>query len=188
MELDLQKEESIILSIGSIKLSDTGNTFGREKTVNGYEYKPLKNPKNIVEKNIITDVAYGDVKRGTTISDGKDDIILLWGANRDTSPAQSMAIGHFDGLQYIFVVETFRDIYRKDPELATRRIATCKSLWDHSEGIKLILSNGQIAGSPTKKEIQHCNELFTVLEKLAPAFREENISALRLHRDRGTER
>lgn len=187
MSYNLQDKESIILNIGDIKLSDTGNTFGREAIVNGYEYKPLKNPKSIVEKNVITDIAYGDVKRGTTISDGKDSIILLWGSNRDTTPAQSIAVGHFDGLQYIFVVETFRDIYRKEPELATRRIATCKSLWDHSEGIKFILSNGKIEASPTKKELQHCNELFTTLEKLEPAFREENVSTLRLHKNKEIE-
>ena len=191
MDFNLLDENSIILQIGNIKLSDTDETFGKNRTVNGYEYNPLLNPNKMfgLRKQMADNIAYGDYRCGVSISnDSKDSIILAYGANRINSNAQSMAIGHHDGSQYFFVVETFRNIYAErigeKPELASRRIVVCESLWKHDEKQKVIIYDEEIYKTPTKREEDCFRELMEKLKRLEPAFEEENLKALNALRKR----
>ncbi len=186
MNFNLLDENSIILQIGDIKLSNTDDTFGKDGKISGYEYNPLLNPKNSISfhKRIIADIGYGDYRCGVSISDGKDSILLTYGANRINSNAQSMAIGFYDGEQYFFVDESFRDIYGKNPELSRRDILVCKSLWEHNEKKKIILYNEEICTMPTEKEIDYFNQLMDKVERLEPAFEEEKLRELRQNRRR----
>ncbi len=190
---NLFDKNSIILNIGDIKLSDTGDTFEKEKLIKEYEYKPLSNPRDsIFGKQIIASIAYGDAKYGVSISDGKNSIILVYGANRISSNAQNIAIGYFNGSQYFFMVEAFGDIYAEKrgerPEFIRRRIVTCKSLWNHNEIEKCILDNGEIEEKPTEQELNNFKELVSKIKILEPALKKENMNALRKNRNKDIER
>ena len=184
MKFDLLDENSIILAMGDIKLSDTDETFGKSKIVNQYKYEPILNPKNSFPKKIFADIAYGDYKCGTTISNDEKSILLAYGANRINSNAQSMAIGYFDGSQYFFVVEAFEDIYRKEPELVARRIVNCKSLWSYDQTEKEIWYRGKTKGKLTQKDLKYFKELSARIEMLEPALKEENLNSLRMQKCR----
>ncbi len=188
MRFDLLDKNPIILQIGDIKLSNTDDTFGKAEVVSGYEYNPLLNPRNNVAfgKQIIADIGYGDYRCGTSISDGENSILLTYGANRISSNAQSMAIGFFDGKQYFFVDESFRDIYGKNPELSKRDILICESLWKSSTKKKTIIYEEEVCKNPTKKELDYFNQLMNSVERLEPAFEEENLKALKRNRRRSS--
>ena len=104
--MKLSDKESIILRIGDLKISDTGDTFGRESFVNSYYYIPLKNTKSL-DKNIYISLANGDARRAVLIRKDSTEIFLTYGANRDTSNAQSMAIGFKSDIEYYFIHEYF---------------------------------------------------------------------------------
>ncbi len=180
MKLNLLDKSSIILQIGSLQLSNTDDTFGKEGKISKYEYNPLLNPSNSVmfRKGIIADIGYGDYRCGASISDGKDSVLLTYGSNRISSNAQSMAIGFYDGSQYFFVDEFFRNIYGKNPELSRRNILICKSLWESNTKKKTIIDDEEIYKTPMKKEEDYFNQLMSKVERLEPAFEEENLKAL----------
>lgn len=190
MKIDLLDERSIILNIGNIKLSDTGDTFGKRKIVGGYEYNPILKPNDMFPSNLVAPIAYGDYRRGTSIRDGKNEMILAYGANRISSNAQSMAIGYFDGSQYFFVVEAFGDIYAEKrnriPELTRRSIVTCKSLWDNDTDTTMttILNHEEVEERPTQENITCFRELISRVESLKSAFRGENLEVLRRRKSR----
>lgn len=190
MNFNLLDKNSIILQIGDIKLSDTDDTFGKNRTVNGYEYNPLLNPNKMFgfRKQMADNVAYGDYRCGVSISDDtKDSVILSYGANRINSNAQSMAIGHYDGSQYFFIVETFEDVWAErrgeKPELASRRMVVCQSLWKTENKTKVIIYNKEIEKTPTQKEEYCFKELMDKVKRLEPAFEDENLNALRKRRE-----
>lgn len=190
MKFDLLDEKSIILNIGNIKLSDTGDTFGKRKIVGGYEYHPILKPNDMFPSNLVAPIAYGDYRRGTSISDGKNEMILAYGANRINSNAQSMSVGYFDGSQYFFVVEAFGDIYAEKqnrlPELTRRSIVTCKSLWDDDSDTTMttILNHEEVEKRPTEENITCFRELISRVECLESAFRGENLEVLRRRKSR----
>lgn len=189
MKFDLSDKNSIILQIGDIKLSDTGDTFGKTRRVDEYEYNPLLNPKNSIlfRKGIIANIgSNGSYRCGASISDGKDSVLLTYVANRITSNAESMAIGFFDGEQYFFVDEFFSDIYGENPELSRRDIMVCKSLWEKGEKKKVIIYNGEIDAPPTKKEVDYFEQLMGRVERLEPAFEKEKLRTLRPSRRSST--
>lgn len=131
--MDIYGPESIILKIGDLKLSDTGETFGKEKSVNGFQYTPLKDPKNKTYSQIAFHLAHGDSREGVSIKNERAEVLLTFGANRSNSNAQNMAIGYYNGKEYFFIVECFRDIYSEHPTLSSRSIIRCQSLWERSE-------------------------------------------------------
>lgn len=182
--MNLLDKNSLILQIGDIKLSDTDDTFGKSIDIDGYKYNPIVNPKsNILSKNITANIAFGDYKCGVSISDGADSVILAYGANRPNSNAQSMAIGYNNRSRYFFVVETFRNIYAdrigQKPELSSRRILTCTSLWQHDEKEKLIIYCNEIYNNPTLKELNYFQNLINKIQNLEQAFSREKLDKLR---------
>lgn len=186
--MDIFDKGSIILGIGDIKLSDTDDTFGKRRLINGYEYIPLLNPNDWIpfRKQLSAKIAYGDYKCGTNIGNGQNNILLSYGANRINSNAQSMALGYLNELQYFFIVETFGDIYAekcgRKPELTSRRLVTCKDLWKYNESdtTRLILYHGELNKELTKKELDCFSELAYKIEVLHNAFKEDNLRQLRI--------
>ena len=182
--MNLLDEESILLRIGDIKLSDTYDTFGERKIVNEYEYNPLVNPKSVSffdTTQLTSNVAHGDSREGTCISNKKTEILLTYGANRCGSNAQSMAIGYFDGTKYFFVDETFGDIYSEKPQLNSRNVIMCKSIWEYGEDdtTKQILFLGELIKKATAKEEKCFQELLSRINLLEDGFKKENLDNLR---------
>jgi len=181
--MDLLDEESIILRIGDLKISDTGDTFGRESFVNGYYYVPLKNTKSL-DKNICISLAHGSARRGVLIRKDSTEVFLTYGANRDTSNAQSMAIGFKSDSEYYFLHEYFGDIYEEKPKLSSRKIVRCQSLFNPSENdsIKEIFNalSPKYIETPTDSDEKSFEELMSQISIIEPGLAEQCLNNLRL--------
>ena len=142
---NLLDEQSIILRIGDLKISDTGDTFGRESFVNGYFYVPLKYPKSS-SLDINGLLADGDARRCVSIRKDSTEVFLIYGANRVSSNAQSMAIGFKSDSGYYCIKEHFKDIYKKEPILSSTILVRCESLFNINLTycIRRVLSNSFI--------------------------------------------
>lgn len=182
--MDIYSEESIVLKIGDLKLSDTRDTFGKKRDVNGYQYIPLEDPKAILFSDISNNLAHGDSREGVSIRSKDDEIFLIFGANRSGSNAQSMAIGYYNGGEYFFIDECFGDIYSEKPRLSSRRIVRCQSLWKSSK--KDIIKNTYNYYDPnikeelTSTEKKSLIELLSKIQSVENGLTKESLSNLRL--------
>ncbi len=181
--MDLLDKESIILQIGDLKLSDTYDTFGEKKYVNGILYLPLINPHGKWCYPVGLHLASGDSREGVAISknDNTDEIFFTYGANRPSSNAQSMAIGYQDENGFFFVMENFRDIYDKAPSVSSREIVRCKFIFEPCGTRKTVYLNFDSAykAKLTKPDKVSFQKLLSKVQTLKDAFSEENLSKLR---------
>ncbi len=198
----LTSSKSIILGIGDLKISDTHETFGMLDDVNGIKYMPLSDPKTgslVTPSDII--VRCG-ARRGLRITDGKDEIFLVYGSNTVSANAQSMAIGISDWRAFFFVEETFieKELYLRNgtPGLASRRIVECTSLYDSGGKSKIVyLAPGQRVEQPkmpnnvicfnkepgvelpSKSEEESFERLMAKVKSLEAAFSKKSLHYLR---------
>ena len=138
--MQLLDKESIILRIGDLKLSDTYDTFGKKRMVNGFSYQPIIHPDGFWYSQIGEHLAHGDSRKGVIISNEKVKLYLTYGANRLASNAQSMAVGYQDEMGFFFIDECFGDIYSEKPRLSSRYIVRCQSLFERSGSEKCIFN------------------------------------------------
>lgn len=178
----LTDQESIILNIGELKLSDTFYTFGKRKYVNGILYLPLINPHGEWNWPVGVHLATGDVREGVTISNSKiGEIFFTYGSNWVGSNAQSMAIGYHDKDEIFFVKENFRDIYHENPIVSAREIIRCKYIYESCGIQRGVFSNydPDYKAKLTKADKVSFERLMAKVRRLKSAFCEENLSKLR---------
>ncbi len=181
--MDILKKESIVLKIGDLKLSDTYDTFGEKRNVNGYECHPIEDPKGRWFSQIIVELAHGDSREGVIIKKGDDEIYLTYGANRRGSNAQSMAIGYLKGDKYFFIDECFRDIYDENPIVSSRSMVKCDSLWEESKNIMvkplMNIYNSRLKVEIDNEEEREIEELASKIENIKNALTKESLRNLR---------
>lgn len=181
--MNLLEKDSIILKIGDLKLSDTHDTFGEKKEINGYQYIPLEDPSGSWSSQVIDLLAHGDAKEGVLIRNQDTEILLTYGANRVASNAQSMAIGYYNGGEYYFMDECYRDIYSEHPIVTSRNFVKCHSLWSQTEGdtCKALFSiyNPNLKVRLTKAEKQIILELVSRIKRIEQGLTKESLSNLR---------
>ena len=120
MKNEISSQESILLNFGDLKLSDTENTFGMKEEIDGYTYEPLNDrPTHIISGNVL-----GISKIG---KEGKN-IFYAYSSLEPYSCAIELAIGIKKENKYIFIIETFGDIYSDSPKFSTRKITITDNL------------------------------------------------------------
>ncbi len=182
--MNLQGRDSIMLKIGDLKLSDTNDTFGVKKHVNGISYEPLINPLGEWLSPVDSHLANGDVREGVKISDGNVEVYLTYGANSLNSKAQSIAIGFELENEFFFIIEYYRNIYERNPYVSLREIIRCESIYE-SWGIqKTVYSylGSEYTSSLTEDDRLSVEELFSKVQLLGDAFSRENLNILRTSR------
>lgn len=184
---NLLDEQSIILRIGDLKISDTGDTFGRESFVNGYFYVPLKDPKSS-SLDINGLLADGDARRCVSIRKDSTEVFLIYGANRVSSNAQSMAIGFKSDSGYYCIKEHFKDIYEKEPILSSRILVRCESLFNinKNDSIKEIFNatSPEKIETPTDSDKKSFKALMSRISKIEPGLTQANLDQIDLRKIR----
>ena len=181
--MDLKCQESIILGIGDLKLSDTHDTFGERKTVNGISYIPMANPRGEFYYPVSAQLAHGDAREGVIICKDKNKkVFVTYGANRPTSNAQSLAIGYEDENGFFFIMENYRDIYDKNPSVSSREIIRTKLVYEQHGSIKRIYLywDPNYGDKIDKADETQYKKLLSIIEELKDAFRKDYLSKLRL--------
>lgn len=186
--MNLTSGESIILKIGDLKVSDTFDVFGARNGINGVLYQPLVNPRSSFSYAIGSHLALGDAREGLVIKEGENEVYLVYGANRPTSHAQSMAIGFHDTDGYFFLVEffTMSEIYEQaKPGVAVRAIVKCSSLGGDGNAtqIKVLYNSASETRSEAdKNDKASLDTLMSRIRNMKAAFSKKNLDMLYRHR------
>lgn len=191
--INLQDENSIILGLGDLKLSDTEYTFREEKAINGIYYNPIfpslawedENSRLLYEL-LLSRLVSGDGVAGVEILKGEDTFLYGFGANRLSSNASNIVLGFLEKDCSYFIKEFFDSstIYTAKPELIERdiiRVSNWRIKRAEFESLPVLssLSDGlQIDDEATI----WWKFLEPRLLEFQDAFKEEQLNQLRIRR------
>lgn len=183
MEKKFTDSESILLNFSDLNLSYTGDIFDFSKSieVDNFNYENLIYVDNCRTKPIGYDVVNGDGRGAVKISTKeREPIYYLFGANRYTSNASNIAIGYQDSNKdFVFLYESFGDMYSKKPILTTRNLITVDSLYSNEK--KIIRLYDYICDKKINISTEDLKKLLHVLKKMQEyqtAFSKSNIKKL----------
>ena len=172
MNNEISSQESILLNLGDLKLSDTENTFGLKKEVDGYIYEPLNDkPYHIIS---------GKVLGLSKIYKEDKNILYAYSSEEPFSCAVELAIGYKKEEQYIFIIETFGDIYSENPKFSSRKITIIDNIVNPNkkESVEVIYF-GTYYRAPSLFYHANFANWLNYIETFKEAFTKENLNVLR---------